>query len=202
MGSGQLATGTIGSGSCRYGSRRRARGPRMHEIAAGVTVNPAIVQLCQNRTNVRRETTSCRAYARPVPCISQRRIAVEERDGRVHVGAVPVYWCDHIGHLEEDCAGALGLCNHARLHRCTVCQARFIGHWSARACSDACQRRLAARALAKHRTKRREWRKEPRREFRCEHCGACSNAFRSTRRYCSPSCRQQAYRKRSLRRQK
>jgi hypothetical protein len=86
--------------------------------------------------------------------------------------------------------------SRARIHRCT-CGAYFIAHRTVTACL-ACRRKVEAARLRAYTAERSAKRAEARRNRsgQCERCGKPTPIERSTRRYCSPACRQAAYRER------
>jgi hypothetical protein len=139
-------------------------------------------------------------------CISTRCIPVEVRAirgrtmikglKRLYVGFVwiRVYTINGIHFPVDKCCEALGLCSHVRLHRCAVCQAWFLAHCRAKACSDACKKVRATAALKRFRRRERKNRERP--SANCKVCGEPFEPQRSTRLYCSDACQQKAYRER------
>jgi hypothetical protein len=96
--------------------------------------------------------------------------------------------------LSDETARSLGLASSARLHRCRVCRGLFIGHYSARLCSDVC-------AETNHRmwVEGRGWppkilTPEQGLAVRCQVCGRAFPAQRLSARFCSNRCRQKHYR--------
>ncbi len=76
-----------------------------------------------------------------------------------------------------------------RRHRCTICGKPFVGHHSARQCSDAC-RAEAIRARGRVSSQRiRDERHEPLPERLCLWCREPMESERSTKRTCSDRCR-------------
>jgi predicted nucleic acid-binding Zn ribbon protein len=152
----------------------------------------------------------CWNFTRRARCISTRRIPVEERipfdrtpahilveaerRKRLYVGTVKLYSQGHPRRLDEECSNALGVCNHARLHRCAVCQAWFIAHWRTKVCSDTCNKVAAAASLKRFRSRERKNRERP--TANCKVCGKPFEPQRTTRLYCSDACQQKAYRER------
>ena len=148
-------------------------------------------------------------------------IPLETRDGRLMAGDTPVhanggpaadYQTPHGTRsafpISEDTARELGLDSdfftyghpapHARILRCYVCDAYYIGHWATKTCSAECRRSQTARATAhRKRERRRQYQlgRDDLPEF-CEMCSAGMDAKRSRRRYCSSACRQRAHRER------
>lgn len=86
--------------------------------------------------------------------------------------------------------------HHLRIHACRCCAGRYVAHWNAVFCSDACRRqsRQPANTAAKQR------RRERSREYRlrhevaefCLHCEGRLSAQRTTRKFCSDKCRKAA----------
>jgi hypothetical protein len=99
--------------------------------------------------------------------------------------------------LSEPAKDILGLSSRARLFRCS-CGGWFIAHWSAKQCMGC--RGAAGRARLRAYTAQRSAERAERRESRQAKCGWCSRLMavsRSTKRYCSDTCRQAARRARS-----
>lgn len=83
-----------------------------------------------------------------------------------------------------------------RIKACAVCGEQFIGPASATACSQACRverLRQRSRALVARRSK---WRVQDNSAMRCKECRKPMTGARSSKTYCSPACRQKAYRER------
>jgi predicted nucleic acid-binding Zn ribbon protein len=140
---------------------------------------------------------------------------VEDRHGRLTVAGVPL-WLDPPCPIPEDLqfriAFALKAVRQAAgvnipmafepnvwLHRCVRCNAPFIDVPEARLCSDQCRalakRDSARKAVAKRSERRAEERAEQ--SVTCRQCGARLAALRSTKRFCSVTCRVAAHRKRA-----
>jgi hypothetical protein len=85
-----------------------------------------------------------------------------------------------------------------RLHQCGVCPRFFIGHYSARFCSDACTAANHRRWIEAHRPPRKPSNAARRREAlaaaTCRVCGQPFRALRLSARFCSGACRQKHYR--------
>jgi predicted sulfurtransferase len=81
-------------------------------------------------------------------------ICVVDDDGRLFVGDVLIT-VDYQKRLDPDCRDALALNNNAtRLHHCKECDSAFIGHHTARLCSDDCRKKSDARAFKKFRERK------------------------------------------------
>ncbi len=96
--------------------------------------------------------------------------------------------------LSNETARSLGLANSARLHHCRVCRGLFIGHHSARLCSDAC-----AETNYRMWVEARGWppkalKPGKRLAVRCQVCSRAFPAERLSARFCSNRCRQKHYR--------
>lgn len=74
-------------------------------------------------------------------------------------------------------------------HACPRCGREFVGALARVYCSTSCGK--ATRAARRDRTRDRQARS-------CETCGEVFTPPRDDARYCSPACRQQAYRRRKL----
>ena len=140
------------------------------------------------------------------------RVPVAERGGRLYALGVPlmldpprripegVYMkIDDALNANAAASGSnmtAGLDPAVWLMHCKCCQAPFIALPETRLCSDAC------RALAKHDSVRKASAKRSARraEVRnaltsvCRHCGKGQTALRSSKRFCSVTCRVAAYR--------
>jgi len=129
------------------------------------------------------------------------RVSAEivERDGGLFAGPVRIWCSDAEGRLPWEAQEALNVGDHARLHRCSECGKRFIAHHAARLCSGACRKAAKDKVARRHNQKRRRLLSIGvlEREIYCAHCGSLvRNPKRRTAAYCSPACRQAAYRAR------
>ncbi len=130
------------------------------------------------------------------------RFAVTELDGQLFAGDVQITTASayhKVGALlAPDVRAALGLTDHARLHRCDACGSTFVAHFAARLCSPECRAAARLHVEAKAAEKRRElhaWIMQNNKQ--CRHCGGpIEGARRVSRRSCSAACRQAAHRSR------
>jgi len=155
--------------------------------------------------------------------VTDRRIFVESRGGGLFAGDVRIYTNsveDRSGaRLDRETAVALGFdtwhptspdahhfrgsWRYYRLHRCRICEQRFIAHHAARTCSEDCAARNHLLLLAKHRrpprpkaavVSRSQYLAERRSRLKCQVCGTTLAAKRHTKSFCSNRCRQRKYR--------
>jgi predicted nucleic acid-binding Zn ribbon protein len=144
----------------------------------------------------------------PKSGLSVRRIAITVwPDGHMFAGNVevtvdrPGKGSFHEGSwpLSKVTAVGLGARRGAvRLHRCGACPGFFIGHYSARFCSDACAAVNHRNWVAAHRRPRTPSSAAQRQEAlaaaTCRVCGQPFKALRLSARFCSGRCRQKHHR--------
>ena len=128
---------------------------------------------------------------------------VHERNGELFCGNVRVHASAAATEsglsLPPPVRDALNLTDHARLHRCSECNAGFIAHHAARFCTPECGSAARGRVQKKTLEKRSTachafWREQI--EEECRNCGKMIlGAPRLPRRFCSVACKQAAYRK-------
>ena len=130
---------------------------------------------------------------------------VHERNGELYCRSVllPASAATESGvSLPPAVRDALRLTDHARLHRCSECNAPFIAHHAARLCSPECALAVRGRVQKKAREMRSAvrdafWREQVGKE--CRNCGKIILATpHISRRFCSDACRI-AHRARALR---
>jgi hypothetical protein len=92
----------------------------------------------------------------------------------------------------------VGLTLYVRLRQCASCGAPYLGEWTSRLCSMECCLNSLAETQSKQRAKRAQAQAEARAGRTCRHCGESMKAERSTLAFCSPACRQAAYRRRTV----
>jgi hypothetical protein len=96
--------------------------------------------------------------------------------------------------LSNETARSLGLASSARLHHCRVCRGLFIGHYSARLCSDVCAETNYRRWVEGGGWPPKILETEQRLAVRCQACDRAFPAQRLSARFCSNRCRQKHYR--------
>ena len=86
----------------------------------------------------------------------------------------------------------------SRVRWCNVCANVFVGDYAQWQCSDECRREYLRRVRRPYELQRAHERRKQREKVtnECYWCGRLIDAQRVTRRYCSASCRQLAYRQR------
>jgi hypothetical protein len=140
------------------------------------------------------------------------RVPVEQRGGRLYALGVPVWLAppcrlsdavylkiDEAVHVKAAASGSnmpVGLDPRVWLHRCRCCNAPFIGPSEARLCSNACRAAARRDSVRKASAKRSQRRYEVRNALTsiCRHCGKRQTALRSSKRFCSVTCRVAAHR--------
>jgi hypothetical protein len=140
------------------------------------------------------------------------RVPVEVRGGRLYALGVPVWLdppcrlsnavylkIDEAVHAKVAASGSnmpVGLDPRVWLHRCRCCKAPFIGQSEARLCSDACRAAAKRDSVRRASAKRSQRRYEVRNALTsvCRHCGKRQTALRSSKRFCSVTCRVAAHR--------
>jgi hypothetical protein len=149
---------------------------------AGVRIHPANEQVAFAAATDASREKSLRRYGAP---ISERS-----------------YWAiDDALNAEAEAQGSnqpVGLVGGLRLKRCARCRVWFIAPAPVRLCSDGCRAAAKRQSNAKQIAKRTEAGRRRRESLQveCRQCGAPIAASRSTRSFCSPACRQAAYRAR------
>jgi hypothetical protein len=140
------------------------------------------------------------------------RVPVEERGGRLYALGVPLWLdppcrlsdavylkIDGAVHAKAAASGSnmpVGLDPRVWLHRCRCCNAPFIGPSEARLCPNACRAVAKRDSVRKASAKRSQRRYEVRNALTsvCRHCGKRQTALRSSKRFCSVTCRVAAHR--------
>jgi hypothetical protein len=129
------------------------------------------------------------------------RYAIRLMGGKLFAGDVLIRTDDCCGRLHEDVLEALSLPKRFRLLYCGECRKRFIAHYSNRTCSPECNSAVRARTQEKATLLLTERRRHYRKDAECASCaGPVRDCKRvRSRMFCSPACRQAAYRKRRQR---